>query len=180
MKLKWIITATILLSLAAQAQQTNVLLIIADDLGIDSLAAFNDDPLASLPPTPMIDNIQSNGITFNRFYAYSTCSPTRGSMMTGRYSFRTGVLSPNMGDYNLQLNDFTLPEALIESGVISNRLVQIGKWHLGQTADSPNVEGGWPHFSGALGGGISNYTNCRKRSTERPRVEQQPMPPPIT
>ncbi|MEE9369226.1 MAG: sulfatase-like hydrolase/transferase [Pontiella sp.] len=144
------------------AQQTNVLLIIADDLGIESLAAFNDDSAASLPPTPTIDNIQSNGISFNRFYAYSTCSPTRGSMMTGRYSFRTGVLSPSMGDYNLQPNDFTLPEALIESGVISNHLAQIGKWHLGQTADSPNVEGGWPHFSGGLGGGVGAYTNWQK------------------
>lgn len=159
---KWITIIAICLNLAAFARQTNVLLIIADDLGIESLAAFNDDPSASLPPTPTIDNIQSNGITFNRFYAYSTCSPTRGSMMTGRYSFRTGVLSPEIGNYNLQANDFTLPEALLESGVISNRLAQVGKWHLGTGADSPNVEGGWPHFSGALGGGLNSYTNWQK------------------
>lgn len=162
MKVKWITTAAVCMCWMVQAQQTSVLLIIADDLGIDSLAAFNDDPSASLPPTPTIDNIQSNGITFNRFYAYSTCSPTRGSMMTGRYSFRTGVLAPTPGDYNLQSNDFTLPEALIASGVISNRLAQVGKWHLGQTADSPNIEGGWPHFSGALGGGVNSYTDWAK------------------
>ncbi len=162
MKLKCTAIATAFLCLAIQAQQTNVLLIIADDLGIDSLAAFNDDPSASLPPTPTIDNIQSNGITFNRYYAYSTCSPTRGSLMTGRYAFRTGVISPNSGYHDLQLNDYTLPEALLDSGVISNRLAHIGKWHLGSDADAPNLNGGWPHFSGALGGGISNYTNWQK------------------
>jgi arylsulfatase B len=162
MKMKWILSAAIILCMVTQAQQTNVLLIIADDLGIDSLAAFNAAPAALLPPTPTIDNIQANGITFTRFYAYSTCSPTRGSMMTGRYSFRTGVVAPSIGNYDLQLNDFTLPEALIESGVISNRLAGIGKWHLGRTADSPNVEGGWPHFSGALGGGVSDYNSWQK------------------
>lgn len=153
MRIKYLVFTTALWCVAAQAQQTNVLLIIADDLGIDSLAAFNDQTTA-LPITPTIDNIQSNGISFNRFYAYSSCSPTRGSMMTGRYSFRTGVLSPNSGYHDLQLNDYTLPEALLDSGVISNRLAQIGKWHLGNVADAPNVEGGWPHFSGALGGGL--------------------------
>lgn len=150
-------------ALFTQAQQTNVLFIIADDLGIDSLSAYNTDPAALQPPTPTLDLFQANGLTFTRFYAYPTCSPTRGSMMTGRYSFRTGIVSPQSGFYDLQSNDFTLPEALLESGIISNRLAHIGKWHLGGSADSPNVRGGWPHFSGGLGGGIgSSYTNWTK------------------
>lgn len=159
---KWIILGVWVLSMSVQAQQTNVLLIIADDLGIESLTGFNDDPGASFPPTPTIDSLQSGGITFSRFYAYSTCSPTRGSILTGRYSFRTGIVSPNVGDYNLQPNDFTLPEALTAAGVISNRMAHIGKWHLGTSANSPSEEGGWPHFSGALGGGLNNYTNWTK------------------
>jgi len=48
---KWMILIVASLSLSIQAQQSNVLLIIADDLGIDSLAAFNDDAAALLPPT---------------------------------------------------------------------------------------------------------------------------------
>ena len=157
---RWIILGTAMLAMAVSAQQTNVLLIIADDLGIDSLAAFNDDPSASLPPTPTIDNIQSNGITFTRFYTYSTCSPTRSAILTGRYAYRTGVYSPE--DNDLAENEFTLPDALIESGVVSNRLAHIGKWHLGSAATSPSTLGGWPHFSGALGGGVNNYTNWAK------------------
>ena len=144
----------------AAASPTNVLLIIADDLGIDSLAAFNSDPTASLPPTPTIDGIQAQGIAFTRFYAYPTCSPTRGAIMTGRYAFRTGILSPDIN--TLPLNEFTLPEALIASNSISNRLACIGKWHLGSDADWPNTAGGWPHFAGHLGGGLASYTNWPK------------------
>jgi arylsulfatase A-like enzyme len=148
------------------ASQTNVLLIIADDLGMDSLSAFNSYtnsmPAPSFPPTPTIDNIQANGITFSRFYSYSTCSPTRAAIMTGRYSFRTGVTAPTPGSFTLQANEFTLPEALIESGVISNRLASIGKWHLGADADSPNDIGGWPHYSGSLGGGVSDFYSWPK------------------
>ena len=149
-------------ALCAQAQQTNVLFIIADDLGIDSLAAYNADSAASIPYTPTIDAIQSNGLTFSRFYAYSSCSPTRGSLITGRYAFRTGVVSPNPGDHDLQPNDYTLPEVLLDSGVLSNRLAQIGKWHLGSDADAPNTMGGWPHFSGSLGGGLPDYSSWSK------------------
>jgi len=151
---------------ASTLAQTNVLLIIADDLGIDSLSAFNSYtnsvPSPSFPPTPTIDNIQANGITFSRFYAYSTCSPTRASILTGRYSFRTGVTAPTPGSFTLQSNEFTLAEALLESGVISNRLASIGKWHLGEDADSPNDIGGWPHYSGSLGGGVQNFYSWPK------------------
>ncbi|MDF7824999.1 sulfatase-like hydrolase/transferase [Pontiellaceae bacterium B12227] len=160
MKVKYIVLVTAFLCLGASAQQTNVLLIIADDLGIDSLAAFNNDPTASLPPTPTIDNIQSNGITFTRYYSYSTCSPTRSAILTGRYAYRTGVYSPQ--DNNLMANEFTLPDALIGSGVISNRLAQVGKWHLGNDANSPKSIGGWPHFSGALGGGLPDFYSWQK------------------
>lgn len=150
-----------LIAISIEATQTNVLLIIADDLGIDSLAAYNN-VADHLPSTPTIDTIQSNGITFTRFYSYSTCSPSRGAVMTGRYGFRTGIVSPVSGGHTLQPNEFTLPEALIESGVISNRLACIGKWHLGEDANSPNTTGGWPHFSGALGGGVGDYYSWQK------------------
>ena len=142
------------------ATANNVLLIIADDLGIDSLTAFNSDPAALLPPTPTIDSLRTQGIRFTRYYAYSVCSPTRASILTGRYSFRTGVLS--VENNTLKPNEFTLPEALLESGVISNRMACIGKWHLDTDANAPNVIGGWPHFSGSLGGAIPDYHRWQK------------------
>lgn len=138
----------------------SVLLIIADDLGRDSLALFNNDPTASLPPTPAINALASEGIVFNRMYAYSTCSPTRASILTGRYEFRTGVLSPEVN--TLQPNEFTLAEAIVASGAIGTRLAHLGKWHLGNDADAPNIIGGWPHFACGLGGGIPNYERWSK------------------
>ncbi|MEO0795200.1 MAG: sulfatase-like hydrolase/transferase [Verrucomicrobiota bacterium] len=137
-----------------------VLLIIADDLGRDSLAVYNDEPSASIPPTPAIDSLAANGILFNRAYAYGTCSPTRASILTGRYDFRTGVDRPEGPD--LKANEFTLAEAIVESGVIGSRLAQIGKWHLGSDPDAPNDHGGWPHYAGMLGGGVPNYYSWTK------------------
>jgi arylsulfatase A-like enzyme len=141
----------------------NVLLILADDLGNDGLSKFNQDPEASLAPTPVIDSLADEGVMFTRAYAYPTCSPTRAAIMSGRYGFRTGVLSPTTANaYRLLANEFTLPEALIESGVLGDRLGCIGKWHLGPDASSPNNVGGWPYFSGAIGGGLNEYTAWQK------------------
>lgn len=134
--------------------------IIADDLGRDSLATFNDDPLASLPPTPTIDALAASGICFDRAYAYATCSPTRASILTGRYDFRTGVRSPEIN--TLRTNEFTLAEAIVASGELGDRLAHFGKWHLGNDPDAPNDIGGWPHFAGSLGGGVPNYNRWSK------------------
>jgi|GEM_PF-379274 len=127
--------------------QHNVILIIADDLGTDSLAVYNDHPSASLPPTPNIDFLKDTGIRFDRFYGYSMCSPTRAAILTGRYGYRTGVLSPAGAE--IAPNEFTLPEALLSSGVISNRIQSVGKWHLGNNRNDPNLAGGWPNYIGA-------------------------------
>lgn len=140
----------------------NVLLIIADDLGIDSLTNFNDNVAASLPPTPTINALCASGISFTSFYAYPTCSPSRSAIMTGRYGFRTGVLQPTVPGSVLVANEYTLPEALRDAGVVSNRLASIGKWHLGGNSSAPNTIGGWTHFSGTPGGGVSSYTNWSK------------------
>ncbi|MDA7915639.1 sulfatase-like hydrolase/transferase [Verrucomicrobia bacterium] len=156
----WIVVLIALFSQTVAAAPNNVLLIIADDLGSDSLSGFNDDESASFAMTPTINSLQAQGISFTRYYAYSTCSPTRASILTGRYSFRTGVLAPEVN--TLRSNEFTLPEALIASGVIETRMANIGKWHLGSQASSPNNIGGWPHFAGALGGGISDYYSWPK------------------
>ena len=145
------------------AEPGNVLLILADDLGNDGLARFNQHAGASTASTPTIDSLADEGVLFTRAYAYPTCSPTRAAIMTGRYGFRTGVLSPTTANaYKLLPNEFTLPEALLASGAIDNRLASIGKWHLDPDVTSPNTVGGWPHFSGAIGGGLNSFTSWQK------------------
>src|SRR5262249_28231356 len=75
-------------SASAQTQRANVLLIIADHRGVDNLACYG---AANAAPMPVVDALAANGMRFTRAHADPACSPTRGALLTGRYSFRTGV-----------------------------------------------------------------------------------------
>ncbi len=146
-----------------QAPGTNLIVLIADDLGRDSLGIYNSNPTASIPPTPTLDSMAAGGISFERFYTMPVCSPTRACIMTGRFGFRNGVLEAIVGNTPvLEPNEFTLPEALLASGVTGSRLKQIGKWHLGDGLTAPNDIGGWPDFSGAISGALGDYFSWPK------------------
>lgn len=141
--------------LPATLATRNVLIVIADDVGSDSL--FNTHPSASVAPTPNLTALAGRGVLFRNAYANPTCSPSRAAMFTGRYGFRTGVTSvlETPGAQGVYSNEFTLPEAL----AATHRCAAFGKWHLGGTATAPNGIGGWSSFSGSLGGGLGMTTN---------------------
>jgi len=65
----------------------NVILIITDDQGYGDLG-YNGNPHVK---TPVLDRFANESIRFNEFYVSPVCAPTRSSLMTGRYSLRTGV-----------------------------------------------------------------------------------------
>jgi len=134
------------------AATRNVLLVIADDLGADGLAFSNTNAAASLPPTPHLNALAARGLVFRQACGNPTCSPSRAAMLTGRYGFRSGVteILDTPGAPGVQTNEFTLPEAL----VATHRCASFGKWHLGNNASAPNHNGGWPSFSGSLGGAL--------------------------
>ena len=71
----------------------NVILIITDDQGYGDLS-FNGNPNII---TPALDNFAAESVRFNNFYVSPVCAPTRSSLMTGRYSLRTGVRDTNNG-----------------------------------------------------------------------------------
>src|SRR5262245_51865765 len=82
---------------AAAIAQSNVLIVVADDLGTDLVGCFGDPTMR--PPTPTLDALAANGLVFTNAHADPVCSPSRAALMTGRYAFRTGVgdgLSPGM------------------------------------------------------------------------------------
>jgi arylsulfatase A-like enzyme len=70
----------------------NILLIIGDDMGVETLASYGlgDNP----PTTAALDRLASEGIRFSNFWSQPVCSPTRATVMTGRYGFRTGIGRP--------------------------------------------------------------------------------------
>jgi arylsulfatase A-like enzyme len=146
----------------AAATRPNILLVIADDLGADSLALFNTNPAASFPPTPTLNSLATNGVIFRHARGYPTCTPSRSSMLTGRHGFRTGlgfaIVPP--GDPQLPAGELTLAEAL--AAHTGYRHGAVGKWHLSFTNTTPNTLGGFSHFSGSLGGALPDYSSWNK------------------
>ena len=136
----------------------NVLLLIADDYGVDSMGLYA--PAQDVAPTPNLDALAGNGVLFNEFWANPICSPTRAAMLTGRHGFRTGVGSPS-GNNTVPITEYTLADAMNTQGY---HTANFGKWHLGggnMNSTRPN-EMGWDHFSGILGGGVGNYFSWDK------------------
>jgi arylsulfatase A-like enzyme len=150
------------------ASPQNVLVIIADDFGTDSCSLFNNTGGgASLPPTPTLETLAASGVKFTRAYATPLCSPTRACMLTGRHSFRTGVgeAVTVAANNSLPASEFTLPEAFAAHPELGCQLAQFGKWHLtigSNTLMTPSTVGGWPYFSGELGGVLNSYTSWTK------------------
>jgi arylsulfatase A-like enzyme len=144
-----------------QAAERNILLIIADDLGVDAAPFYpttadrrNTTPPA--PPTPNLTSLARSGVLFRNAWATPWCSPTRATIFTGRYPFRTGVGDPIPKDLakpspGLSLDEFGLPE-VFQKADPRYLLAHIGKWHISRDDDladdsEPNRHG-WPHFVG--------------------------------
>ncbi len=144
----------------------NVLLIIADDYGVDSSSLYNSTSGATAP-TPRVNALAASGVRFTQAYACPVCSPTRACLITGRHGFRTGVgevVTLTAGN-SLPSSELTLPEVISLNPALGIQSACFGKWHLSAgpgVASAPNSIGGWPHFSGSTGGTLSSYTNWTK------------------
>lgn len=140
---------------STDSSSPNILLIIADDLGKD---AINGYPEGSIKPnTPNINDIRSKGLTFNNFWSNPVCSPTRASLLTGKYGYRTNVkgasdiLSPSETSLQKYINDNS-----------SNKYATaiVGKWHLAGTNNTFNPETmGIDYYSGLIRGAVTDYYN---------------------
>jgi arylsulfatase A-like enzyme len=111
-------------SVFAQDKRPNIIMIIADDIGYEDLGSYGN----SIASTPVTDLIASEGIRFTNFYlTTSSCSPSRSSIISGRYPHNTGAaeLHTAMPDQIL-----TFPELLKGAGYFTG---QSGKWHMGPT-----------------------------------------------
>jgi arylsulfatase A-like enzyme len=146
------------------AGTNNILLLIADDYGMDSSSLYNTTPGASLPPTPNLVALAQRGVLFRNAYASPLCSPTRACILTGQYGFRTGigdVISAGT-DPSITPGHFTLPDAFAANPAAGYTIAQSGKWHLGAGPNAPATRAGWPHYAGGLGGALADYTNWTK------------------
>ena len=134
------------------AAQSNVLLIVADDMGVDQLSSYAEGADPAL--TPNLDALAASGVLFRNAWSCPSCSPTRSTIMTGRYGRRTGIgfiINADLSEYSLQDQEITLPE-MLDAG--TNNAWEhgfLGKWHLSNQAtagdNAPNLAG-WGHFAG--------------------------------
>lgn len=156
----------------------NVLFILVDDLGYKDLGATG----STFYETPHIDQLASESVSFIQGYAASTvCSPSRASIMTGKFTARHGItdwigaksgenwrdlgrhdkLLPAAYNQNLPSNEITIAEAFKENGYTT---FFAGKWHLGNEGSYPEDhgfdinKGGWEKGS-PIGGFFSPWEN---------------------
>ena len=131
----------------------NFVVVVVDDLGITDLGCYGKAHGNTYHESPNIDRLAGEGMLFTDAYAASAvCSPTRASLMTGKYPARTGitdwipgetqpkdraVLGPRTKEH-LDLSEVTFAEALKEGGYFT---AFIGKWHLGDTGCLPENQG---------------------------------------
>lgn len=131
----------------------NILLIIADDMGLDATPGLSIGDIK--PSMPNLEELMRNGLTFNNVWSYPTCTPTRAAMITGKFGFRTGVTA--VGDV-LSTSETSVQRFIDENTGDTYSNAVVGKWHLSNDTNHPSSLG-IDYFSGFLGGAVPSYTD---------------------
>ena len=143
------------------AQQTsarpNILVFVSDDMGWGQ-PGFNGGTEVE---TPNMDRLADEGVKLTQFYVQPVCAPTRASLLTGRYAWKTGMaVNPDSRkDDGLLLDERTIAEALRES---SYATWLVGKWHAGYWgSERLPLQRGFDHHYGFYDGFIDSYKLVR-------------------
>lgn len=130
-----------------QNKRPNIVYILADDMGIGDVSALNEEAKVN---TPNIDALVENGISFTDAHTTSSvCTPSRYSIMTGEYAWRTKLKNRVLDGYSkamIEDDKDTAPKLLRRNGY---KTAMIGKWHLGwnwvMTQDSLEMDDKVPY-----------------------------------
>ena len=118
------------------ADRPNIVLLMGDDHGWEE-TGYNGHAYLQ---TPILDTMAASGLRLDRFYAaHPSCSPTRGSVLTGRHPVRYGTFAPN---WSMRPEEITIAHVLRDAGYATGHF---GKWHVG------TVKAGSPLNPGAMG-----------------------------
>ena len=157
-------------NLAAQDDNTagplNFVILLVDDLGWADLGCYGSD----LHQTPNIDRFAEESLVFTEAYAAApVCSPTRASIMTGKYPARLHItvwyessdnppkgrkLIPPITVGNMPHSEVTIAEVLHEAGYLT---AHVGKWHLGDAAHYPQTQGFDVNIGGTFWGAPTTF-----------------------
>ncbi len=139
----------------------NVIIIMTDDQGYGDLGITGNPHVK----TSVIDAFARKSVRFNNFYVSPVCAPTRSSLMTGRFSLRTGIRDTYNGGAIMASNEVTIAEMLKQADYKTG---VFGKWHLGDNYPSrPNDQGfdeSVIHLSGGMGQ-VGDFTTYFQRDS---------------
>eukprot|EP00039_Didymoeca_costata_P006969 m.95015 g.95015 ORF g.95015 m.95015 type:complete len:649 (-) comp13473_c0_seq4:141-2087(-) len=175
-----IVTILLLSIVGARAGSTkpHILFVVADDYGYNDVGYHQNakssanpeglpttNPAAGLLPTPTIDKLAAEGVKLENYYVQPLCSPTRSTIMTGRYPSHTGI-GPDVimidWPYGVPAREVFFAERLQAAGY---RTHAVGKWHLG-ACDERYVATyrGFDSYVGYLSGGQGYYNQAGDRN----------------
>lgn len=143
MLIGWLLVTGVLLTapMSAQAQQKpNILFILVDNLGYGELGVYGGGATRGAP-TPRIDKLASEGLRLTNMNMEPQCTPSRSSILTGRYAIRSGTYAVPFGGVEEGLTQWevTMAESLSAVGYAT---ALYGKWHLGShDGRLPNDQG---------------------------------------
>lgn len=145
-----------------KVSKPNIILIMTDDQGYGDFG-FMGNPLIE---TPNIDALAERSAQMTNFYVSPVCAPTRASLMTGRYNYRTKAVDTFLGRAMMDTEEITIAEIMRDAGYATSIF---GKWHLGDNYPMRPQDQGFDevlvHRGGGIGqesdppGGEGKYTN---------------------
>ena len=138
------------------SSKKNILFIIADDMGVDACPGYSAGSVK--PNMPNLSKLMNEGVTFDNVWSYPICSPTRATILSGKYGYRTGVL--NVEDAGtIPADEKSLQSYIDEQTGNAYSHSIIGKWHLsGRDANRP-TEMGVGYYAGLLTGAVQDYNS---------------------
>ncbi len=131
----------------------NVILIMTDDQGWGDFGKNGN----KIIETPNLDQLASNSVSWENFYVSPVCSPTRASLMTGRYNQRTKCLDTYLARSMMASDEVTVAEALKGAGYATGIF---GKWHLGDNYPMRPSDQGFEYSFIHKGGGLSQPSDA--------------------
>ncbi len=165
----WAISIVLFLSFCTRiyGQSPNILFIIADDLGVDYSNGYHEPDL--LPTTPFLDALAEEGILFENVFSTPKCTPSRSTIMSGKFGIKTGVLgTPG----HLSTDHISIFKAIENQTNGAYADAVIGKWHISQPADPLHpMEHGVDHYMGVLSSSVEDYYTWMRTEDGETEIE---------
>tara|TARA_R110001583_G_C5652161_1_gene408837 strand:- start:593 stop:1939 length:1347 start_codon:yes stop_codon:yes gene_type:complete len=134
-------------------KKPNILLVIADDMGLDATPGYNIGH--EKPSMPTLESMMNNGVKFTNVWSNPTCTPSRATLLTGKYGFRTNVVKV---DDVLSTSETSIQKYINQNLDYEYSNAVIGKWHLSKDNNHPNLMG-IDYYAGSLTGSLKDYNS---------------------